>query len=148
MPNDNPARPWQIALTGCAVLVSGFILALGWWAFVASPPTAPTPASTRTEDGTVNEVPMLAHEQWDRLSWQLPEKKVVAKIADKPWTIQVVGVLTRNGAMVAAIEPTKGQPLIFIAEGETRNEITVSRITSREVDVQWAGEKKTIGVKP
>jgi hypothetical protein len=148
MPNDNPARPWQIALTGCSLLVSGLVLALGWWAFIPVPLTASAPAPAHTGNDPANETPRLAHEQWGRLTWQPPEKKAVAKIADQPWNILVVGVLTRQGKVVAAIEPAKGQPLLFIAEGETRNDITVSRITSQEVDVQWSGEKRTIGVRP
>jgi hypothetical protein len=147
MRSADPRLPWMIGVAGTTLL--GIVLCLGaiWWALPPAPPSAnPTTPSPVQEPKSAADT--LHPDRWQGVVWRAAPKIEAKKAAEKAWSLHVVGVFNRQGITVVAIEPDKGQPLIYLAPGDTRNGVHLLHINPDGVDVEWSGEKRTLGIKP
>ena len=145
---DDPSRRWTALLCAISLIGAAAVAAAGWWAFslpVAS--IAGYDQQVRHEEAA-RPPAELGLEAWKAVPWRAPEEKPSARAPDKPWELRVVGLFAKDGKTLAAVEVGRGQPLVFIAAGQTKSGITVHRIDGQEVDVEWSGRRQIVGANP
>lgn len=136
---SSPSGSWRLA--GLLVLVAALAATVlaGWQVAVA--PTPP-PRPQREDDGrSSGSTTAAATKGWQpeafaRVAWQQPEAAAVSQAATRKPELKAVAMLVRDGRRRIAFERGKGQPLLYLAEGESRDGVTLVAVTGNRVEVQ------------
>lgn len=137
-----PSASWRLAwILVLAAALSGVVLA-GWQVVGASrPPSRPQ----RGDDGRTAAASSAATQGWQaeafaRVAWQQPAA-AAPQAAGRKIDLRAVATLVRDGRRRIAFDRGKGQPLLYLAEGESREGITLLTVSGDRVEVQYERQR-------
>lgn len=133
-----PSASWRLAwFLVLAAALSAAVLA-GWQAAGAG---RPPPRPQRGDDGRSATSAATATRGWQpeafaRVAWQQPEA-AAPQAAGRKVDLKAVATLVRDGRRRVAFDRGKGQPLLYLADGESREGITLLSVSGNRVEVQY-----------
>jgi hypothetical protein len=143
--SERTLRRQALSSLGIAVLA---VIAAGIWA-LSPPPVRPVkiPAPPATAPGATA---AAAHDAgiWQVSLWRPLSDAPPPPPKATPLTIKVFSILRQADGITAAIDPGAGAPLIYAKVGQQVGEHTVTTIDERGIEVETAGRRQRVELRP